>query len=500
MTAQPERRPMLLGDLVAADVTLPDGAGAIDIKGITADSRAVAPRLPVRGTAGIDDRRRALRRATRSARGAVAVLAGADASVDAPAGVAVLRAGDPRRALALDRGALLSASAGAAGRRHRHQRQDLGRRLRPPDLRRCRPRGGEHRHASASSAAAGATYGSLTTPDPVALHATLDRLAARGRHPRRARGVEPRPRPAPARRHPHRGGGLHQSRPRPHGLPPDRRTTISPPSSGCSRVILPKDGTAVVDMDGARAEDVVAAARERGQRLIRVGAARARDPHRRTSTPTGFAQRLTIEAFGKRREVLLPLAGAFQASNALVAAGLAIAAGVDAGCRLRGARRARGRAGPARTGRPQGERRDGLRRLRPQARGAGERAAGAPSDDARAARRRLRRGRRPRPRQAAADGQGRGRERRRRHRHRRQSADARSRRRSARAILAGAPGAIEIGDRARGDRRAIAMLGPGDVLCIAGKGHETGQIVGGSDLPFSDHQAAHAALAAEEAA
>ncbi len=44
------------------------------------------------------------------------------------------------------------------------------------------------------------------------------------------------------------------------------------------------------------------------------------------------------------------------------------------------------------------------------------------------------------------------------------------------------------------------MLGPGDVLSIAGKGHETGQIIGGSELPFSDHQAAHAALAAEEAA
>ena len=44
------------------------------------------------------------------------------------------------------------------------------------------------------------------------------------------------------------------------------------------------------------------------------------------------------------------------------------------------------------------------------------------------------------------------------------------------------------------------MLGPGDVLCIAGKGHETGQIIGGVEHPFSDHRAAQAALQADEAA
>ena len=68
------------------------------------------------------------------------------------------------------------------------------------------------------------------------------------------------------------------------------------------------------------------------------------------------------------------------------------------------------------------------------------------------------------------------------------------------AILAAAPGAIEIGDRGEAIRRAMAMLGPGDVLCIAGKGHETGQIVAGETFPFSDHQVVEAALAAEEAA
>jgi UDP-N-acetylmuramoyl-L-alanyl-D-glutamate--2,6-diaminopimelate ligase len=62
------------------------------------------------------------------------------------------------------------------------------------------------------------------------------------------------------------------------------------------------------------------------------------------------------------------------------------------------------------------------------------------------------------------------------------------------AILADAPGATEIGDRAEAIRKAIADLKSGDVLLIAGKGHETGQIVGDRVLPFSDHDAVVAAL------
>jgi UDP-N-acetylmuramoyl-L-alanyl-D-glutamate--2,6-diaminopimelate ligase len=63
------------------------------------------------------------------------------------------------------------------------------------------------------------------------------------------------------------------------------------------------------------------------------------------------------------------------------------------------------------------------------------------------------------------------------------------------AILSAAPGAREIGDRAEAIRAAVAELQPGDALVIAGKGHETGQIVGDKTLPFSDHDAAKAALA-----
>ncbi|MET0652862.1 MAG: cyanophycin synthetase, partial [Hyphomicrobiaceae bacterium] len=62
-------------------------------------------------------------------------------------------------------------------------------------------------------------------------------------------------------------------------------------------------------------------------------------------------------------------------------------------------------------------------------------------------------------------------------------------------ILAGAPSAIEIGDRAEAIRTAVRGLATGDVLLVAGKGHETGQIVGSKVLPFSDHEAVRAALA-----
>ena len=63
------------------------------------------------------------------------------------------------------------------------------------------------------------------------------------------------------------------------------------------------------------------------------------------------------------------------------------------------------------------------------------------------------------------------------------------------AILSAAKGAREIGDRAEAIRAAIAGLQAGDALLIAGKGHETGQIVGDHVLPFSDHEAVATALA-----
>lgn len=65
-----------------------------------------------------------------------------------------------------------------------------------------------------------------------------------------------------------------------------------------------------------------------------------------------------------------------------------------------------------------------------------------------------------------------------------------------RAIIMGCPGAEEIGDRRTAIWRAIADLREGDALLIAGKGHESGQIVGAAVLPFDDALEARAAVAA----
>jgi UDP-N-acetylmuramoyl-L-alanyl-D-glutamate--2,6-diaminopimelate ligase len=64
-------------------------------------------------------------------------------------------------------------------------------------------------------------------------------------------------------------------------------------------------------------------------------------------------------------------------------------------------------------------------------------------------------------------------------------------------ILAACPGAEEIGDRAKAIRASVEGLSAGDVLLVAGKGHEEGQTVGTTIIPFSDHDAVRAAIAGE---
>ena len=55
-------------------------------------------------------------------------------------------------------------------------------------------------------------------------------------------------------------------------------------------------------------------------------------------------------------------------------------------------------------------------------------------------------------------------------------------------ILTACPGAMEIADRAAAIRQGMALLEKGDILLVAGKGHETGQIIGDEVVPFSDHE------------
>jgi len=486
---------MLLGDLLTADMTLAPEAGAIDIKGISSDSRAVGRSFLFAALAGsTTDGARYVDAAI--AAGAVAVLAGKGADIAVPSGIPVVRADDPRRGLALmaacfypkqpDR---LVAVTGTSGKTSvaafaREIFAAAG-------------------HEAASLGTVGivsrrwSTYGRLTTPDPLALHAALDRLAregvthaaleasSHGLDQRRLDGIRIR-------------AAAFTNLGRDHM---DYHPTVADYLAAKLRlltVILPPDGTAVIDMDGARAEEALAAGRERGADLIRVGR-KGSEIRIVGLEAAGFRQRLRFEGFGKPYDVLLPLAGAFQASNALVAAGLAIGAGVApetafaALSRLEGApgrlelvgRKANGALifidyahkpdaiatmlqalRPMTDGRliivfgAGGDRDPGKRRLMGEAATAYADVTVVTDDN-------------PRSEDPAA---------------------------IRAAILEGAPEAIEVGDRREAIRRAMAMLAPGDVLCIAGKGHETGQIVGSEELPFSDHQVVRSVLAAEEAA
>jgi UDP-N-acetylmuramoyl-L-alanyl-D-glutamate--2,6-diaminopimelate ligase len=211
--------------------------------------------------------------------------------------------------------------------------------------------------------------------------------------------------------------------------------------------------------------------------------------------PDDLSTRLVIACDGVRYPVHLPLAGAFQVSNALVAAGLCIATGGAPAAVFAALERLSGAPGRLelagrRNGAPvfidYAHKPDALEKVlaaaRPFARGRLIVVFGCGGDrDA---------GKRPLMGAIAA-----------------RLADAvivtddnpRSEEPAAirRAILAGAPDNArvrEIGDRAAAIAQAIAMLGPSDALVIAGKGHETGQIIGSKTLPFSDLDCARAVL------
>ena len=336
-------------------------------------------------------------------------------------------------------------------------------------------------------------YGSLTTPDPIALHASLDELAARRRHASGAGSLFAWPRPEAARRRAPRRRRLHQSVARSSRLSRDAAKPISPPSCACSASFWRPARRRSID---ARQR-----CRRRGRRRGRAARAEGLhhrrqgrgDPPRRRPRAKALRRGLTLEHAGRQWRVLLPLPGDFQVSNALVAAGLCIATGSDAGAVFAALETLQGAPGRLeRIGERHGapvfvdyaHKPDALDKalatLRPFVRGRLDR--------------RIRLRRRSRRGQAPDHGRDRRARRRCRHRHRRQSAFGKPRRHSRRHSRRGARRHRDRRSRARRSATAVAMLGGGDALLIAGKGHETGQIVGNSTLPFSDHEAARAAL------
>ncbi|MBX7248021.1 MAG: UDP-N-acetylmuramoyl-L-alanyl-D-glutamate--2,6-diaminopimelate ligase [Caulobacteraceae bacterium] len=248
--------------------------------------------------------------------------------------------------------------------------------------------------------------------------------------------------------------------------------------------LLPRGRPAVLNADSDAYGPFASASLMAGLSMFSVGErGRNLSLYSRQAVPEG--QRLKIEAEGRLYDLLLPLAGAFQASNALVAAGLCVAAG-DKVDRVLGALEtlegAQGRLQHVGSGAHGGEAYvdyahtpDGLQTvleaLRPHATGRLIVVFGAGGDrDA---------GKRPQMGAVAArladiaivtDDNPRSEE------------PALIRK----AVLAGAPDAAEIGDRREAIRAACAMLKAGDVLVVAGKGHEQGQIVGKTVYPFDD--------------
>jgi UDP-N-acetylmuramoyl-L-alanyl-D-glutamate--2,6-diaminopimelate ligase len=255
-------------------------------------------------------------------------------------------------------------------------------------------------------------------------------------------------------------------------------------------------GVAVLNADASEFHAFEAACKLRGHMVMsfgRDGAAIQLTDH----TVDGDAQRLAILVFGKKYDIRLPLAGAFQVSNALCALGCVLGSGAEPDRAIAALENLRGvpgrmeQAGLHSSGAPvyvdYAHTPDALEtvlsNLRPHV-GSGGRLVvvfGCGGDRDKGKRRLM--GERAQsladivyvtddnPRTEAA-------------------ADIRAQ------VMQGCPSATEIGDRADAIATAVASLKNGDVLLIAGKGHESGQIVGTNVLPFNDVDAARAALGA----
>jgi UDP-N-acetylmuramoyl-L-alanyl-D-glutamate--2,6-diaminopimelate ligase len=475
-----------LRDLLAeaADDPRLDG---IEVVGVTSDSRKVKPGFLFVAIAGNKtDGARFVKQAASD--GAVAVIA--EQRPDTlPDAMTFIRAANPRRLLALAAAKIfprqpptIAAVTGTSGKTSvaaftRQIWNELG-----------------YRAASIGTVGvvspAGERYGSLTTPDPVELHKTLDQLAKEGvTHlalEASSHGLDQ-----------HRldgvciaaGGFTNLSRDH-----LDYHPTIEAYLAAKLRLfedLIVPGGTAVIGVDDCYARRVAEAAKRRDLKIIAVGEQGA-DIKFVGATIDGFNQIVTIVHKGHKYKVRLPLVGAFQVQNAGIAAGLAIATGAEPARAFAAMEKlvgAKGRLELAGThkGAPifidYAHKPDALKKtlesLRPYARGKLVVVFGAGGDRDT--------GKRPIMGRIASENADRV-----------IVTDDNPRSESPAAIraaiLAEAPGAVEIGDRAEAIKKTIAALATGDVLLIAGKGHELGQIIGDRIVPFSDHEAVAAAL------
>jgi UDP-N-acetylmuramoyl-L-alanyl-D-glutamate--2,6-diaminopimelate ligase len=465
------------------------GSG-IEITGLTADSRAVKPgflfaALPGSRAHGRDFIPEALRR------GAAAVLA--DPGTVLPGPGAVLIADDnPRRRLSLMAAAyyrvqprVIAAVTGTSGK---SSTADFTRQL-----------WAALGWKSASLGTLGVIapgreeYLPLTTMDPVGLHRRLDALAkagvdrlaieasSHGLDQYRLDGVRVSAAAFTNLSHEHLDY---------HGSMAEYLTA----KKRLFAELLPAGAPAVLNADAPEYRELDALLRARGCPVIDYGrSAAALRLERQEAVPAG--QELTVRVEGTRHKILFPVPGAFQAMNALAALGLVIATGGDparAAQALAALKGVRGRIEHVAT-HPTGARiyvdyahkpdalETVLRALRPHAAGRLVVVFGCGGDRDRAKRPLMGAiATRLADRVIVTDDNPR-------------SEDPAAIRLE---ILAAAPQAEEIGDRGAAIKAAVDGLKAGDILVIAGKGHERGQIVGATVLPFDDADAARATVAA----
>jgi UDP-N-acetylmuramoyl-L-alanyl-D-glutamate--2,6-diaminopimelate ligase len=482
---------MKLADLALDAAPLDPRFASIEISGVTADSRKVKPGFLFVAIAGAKaDGAHFAKQA--AAAGAAAIIA--EQPLDLPDHVAFIKVGNARRALAL-------AAAAFFPRQPAHIAAVTGTSGKTSVAAFTRQIWAALGFQSASIGTVGVvspqgeTYGSLTTPDPVELHRTIDQLAREGvTHlalEASSHGLDQ-----------HRLDGVRISAGGFTNLSRDHldyHPTIADYLAAKMRLfdtLIVDGGTAVINVDDCYSGQVVAAAQKRGLKVMTVGE-HGDGIKLAAGRIEGFAQVIDIVHAGRTYKVKLPLVGGFQVQNAALAAGLAIATGAEPARvfpaleKLTGAKGRLELAG-TRNGAPifidYAHKPDALAKalqaLRPYVSGklvvvfgaGGDRDTGKRPIMGRIARENADRvivtDDNPRSENAAA---------------------------IRAAILAEAKGAAEIGDRAQAIRAGIGELQQGDVLLIAGKGHETGQIIGDKIVPFSDHDAVADVLQGKDA-
>ncbi|TPK52523.1 MULTISPECIES: UDP-N-acetylmuramoyl-L-alanyl-D-glutamate--2,6-diaminopimelate ligase [unclassified Mesorhizobium] len=460
----------------------------LEVTGISSDSRQVKPGVVFFALAG-SKADGAAYAADAAARGAAAIVAGKDSALGGLP-VPVLAVDDPRLALAL-----------SAARYFGKQPQTMvavtgtsGKTSVAAFVRQIWEQAG---FAAASIGTTGVVapgrndYGSLTTPDPVALHQLLLELAdagvthasmeasSHGLDQRRLDGVR-------------LAAGGFTNLGRDHM---DYHPTVEDYHRAKLRLfdaLLPKGAPAVIFADDPWSAPTIQAAKAARLDVLTVGRhgdflTLKRVEHER------HRQRAEVEADGMLYEIDLPLAGDFQIANALVSAGLAISTGTPVAKALKALEKLKGApgrldlVGTTANGAPvyvdYAHKPDALENVlasvRPFTTGRVIVVFGCGGDRDR--------GKRPimgeiatrladvvivtddNPRSEVPE-------------------TIRA------AILAAAPGAIEIGDRRAAIHEAVSMLHAGDTLIVAGKGHEEGQTIGTETLHFSDHEEVRAAL------